>query len=602
MAGLIIGDLGQFDKGRDIIVEYQTGKLKQISDLHPTFMAIQYPILFQYGKDGYKINILYQFDTGTGKMKREFVTRREYYCYMLQQRSTESQLFIRGGILLQQYIVDAFTSIEDERLLYIRFKYQQEHYISEIYKGVQNAFLHGDISANTIGKRIILSGSPCYMIQHYHDAMAICHSLGNHDLFITFTCNKQWKEICDALNLILGQRAEDRPDIVSRVFHMKLIEFMKDIKQENYFDRAIGGIHTIEFQKKSLPHVHIIVWLHPNDKYSTTDDINEIICAEILDKQLDPILYNIVSTFMIHGPCGVTNPKAPYMRNQWCTKHFPKKYSSEILIADDGFVIYRRCDDNRTIVKEGVKLDNRFVVPYNKGLLLKYQAHVNVEWCNRSRSIKYLFKYINKGPDRARAMLHENIDQVQPSSSAQSKVIDEIQTFLDCRYLTAYESIWTIFDFDIHYKFHAVQNLTIHLPLMNNIIFQGDQNVDGLLHQLGIEKTMLTEWMSTNCTAEDACQLTYAEFPSFWRWDGKNKFWFRRQRGECIGGISYVPSTVGELYYLRLLLGHMKGPTNYIDIRTFNGILYDSFQETCNAMVLIDNDHEWHDAMDEAAT
>ncbi|XP_038681981.1 uncharacterized protein LOC119982582 isoform X2 [Tripterygium wilfordii] len=320
---------------------------------------------------------------GTRKMKREFVTRREYYCYMLQQMSSKSQLLIRGGRLLQQYIIDAFTSIEDERLCYIRFKYQQEHYRSKIYKGVQDAFLHGDISANTVGKRNILpasfTGSPRYMIQHYHDAMAICRALGNPDLFITFTCNTQWKEICDALNLIPGQRAEDRPDIIFRVFHTKLIEFMKDIKQENYFGRAIGGIHTVEFQKRGLPHVHIIVWLHPDDKYSTTDDIDEIICAEIPDKQLDLILYNIVSAFMIHGPCGIANPKAPCMRNQRCTKHFPKKYSSETVIADDGFALYRRRDDDRTVVKGRVKLDNQSVVPYNKGLLLKYQAHVNVE-------------------------------------------------------------------------------------------------------------------------------------------------------------------------------------------------------------------------------
>ncbi|XP_038698800.1 uncharacterized protein LOC119996288 [Tripterygium wilfordii] len=569
VAGLFVGELGNSEEGRDIIVEHQSGALKRINDLHPCFMAMQYPLLFPYGEDGYTLDIPYQNTPGAAKLKRKFVTRREYYAYMLQQRNVGRGSVILGGRLFQQYIVDAFTCIEDERLRYIRFKYQQEHFRSEIYSGMQDAFLRGDINAKSIGKRIILpssfTGSPRYMIQHYHDAMAICRSRGNPDLFITFTCNVQWIEIRQALNLIPGQKAEDRPDIISRVFHMKLAELMRDIKQRNYFGQAVGAIYTVEFQKRGLPHVHIIIWLHQNDKFPASADINIIISAEIPDCRKEPDLFNVVSRFMFHGPCGLANPKAPCIKNGKCSKHFPRRYCNETIVGEDGFAIYRRRNDGKTVMKQGVPLDNRFIVPYNKGLLLKYQGHINVEWCNQSRSIKYLFKYINKGPDRTRALLQENADAISPIDS---EVVDEIKIYIDCRYLCAYESAWRIFEFEIHCKYPAVQNLTIHLPQMNNIVFRGDMNITEVLHQPGLEKTMLTEWM---------------------------------QRGHSIGRISYVHPSAGEIYYLRMLLAYVKGATNFSDIRTVNETTYNTFKEACNAMGLTGNDREWHDALHEAA-
>ena len=96
------------------------------------------------------------------------------------------------------------------------------------------------------------------------------------------------------------------------------------------------------------------------------------------------------------------------VKDKW-TKHFPKRFIEETTIDKEGFPIYRRRNDGRTIEKNKIILDNRYVVPDNVDLLVKYQSHLNVEWCNRSQSIKYLFKYINKGLDRATIVLQENL-------------------------------------------------------------------------------------------------------------------------------------------------------------------------------------------------
>ena len=44
-------------------------------------------------------------------------------------------------------------------------------------------------------------------------------------------------------------------------------------------------------------------------------------------------------------------------------------------------------------------LDNRWVVPYNRLLSLMFNAHINVEVVTSIRCVKYLYKYIYKGPD-----------------------------------------------------------------------------------------------------------------------------------------------------------------------------------------------------------
>ena len=63
-------------------------------------------------------------------------------------------------------------------------------------------------------------GSPRAMHHNYQDAMAMISKYGKPDLFLTFTCNPKWAEITK--NLRPGEKTFERPDLVSRVFNMKL--------------------------------------------------------------------------------------------------------------------------------------------------------------------------------------------------------------------------------------------------------------------------------------------------------------------------------------------------------------------------------------------
>ena len=151
-----------------------------------------------------------------------------------------------------------------------------------MYNGVADAIHVGDSSTN-IGRRVILPssfvGSPRQMYQLYQDAMAIVSYFGKPDLFITFTCNPKWQEI--TRELLPYQTASDRPDLTSRVFHMKLQELLKDLCERHYLGKVAAFIYVIEFQKRGLPHVHILLILSQNSKLHSIDDYNSIISAEI---------------------------------------------------------------------------------------------------------------------------------------------------------------------------------------------------------------------------------------------------------------------------------------------------------------------------------
>ena len=78
--------------------------------------------------------------------------------------------------------------------------------------------------------------------------MAIVRTFGKPTLFITVTCNPRWPDITNAL--LPGQRPEDRPDLVARVFRLKLRRIMDDLTNDGVFGKVSAYMSVIEFQKR----------------------------------------------------------------------------------------------------------------------------------------------------------------------------------------------------------------------------------------------------------------------------------------------------------------------------------------------------------------
>jgi hypothetical protein len=235
IAGLMVDD-ETVQEGRSAVVFRKTGGLKRIHDCSPLYQHLRFPLLFPLGKpDGWTYTMRRQ-----GGRK---ITCLEWASFMLQHRPEHGSAHIMmAGKLLQEFAVDLFCQIETGRLRWI--KNNQKKLRVDVYRGLADAVEGGDANWGQVGKRMVLpsshTGGPRYMQQNFQDAMAICKKLGKPDLFITFTCNPAWPEIQE--RLLPHQEANDRPDLLARVFHLKKEALMVKLLKEQVLGQVIGQV------------------------------------------------------------------------------------------------------------------------------------------------------------------------------------------------------------------------------------------------------------------------------------------------------------------------------------------------------------------------
>lgn len=604
LAILIVGELNLENYKRDIIVQNKNNGLQRISIFHPAYMALQYPLLFPYGERGFQLGIPYYNSNTNKKSKktRSTITVHEYYKYHMHYRPNQPNPYLCYGRLSKQAIVDARAIEDEDRLMFIAKN--QNKLRAECLQGIFDAVQKGLTEGNQIGKKIILPsshvGSKRYTMQNYYDGIAICRVYGPPHLFITFTCNPRWPEI--TMTILENEQPNDRPDIIVRVFHIKLEQLIEDIQSGTIFGPTTAILYSVEFQKRGLPHVHILVWLDKKPSEITIEMIDKWISTEIPDPREDPLGYILIAEHMMHGPCGAKNENCPCMKKGKCSKFYPKEFNDQTNFTENGFAQYKRRNTNIYIRKDNHNLDNRWVVPHNLFLLKRYQAHLNVEFVNQSRMLKYLCKYVNKGGDKAKIIFQRIKQGIDHSENEQTEKIDEIEEYLECRYICDQDGMWRLLGYEIHYHWPPVERMPVHLPLMNMVKLTKDTKLKNIIENPDNQRTMLTEWFMANQLHEEARNLTYCEFPQKWKWDKKERKWVKRQHGFKIARLYYVKPTEGERFYLRMLLMIVKGAKNYEDIRTYNGITYKTFKETCAARGLLMDDNEWYKTFDEAAS
>ncbi|XP_073835848.1 uncharacterized protein, partial [Musca autumnalis] len=377
---------------------------------------------------------------------------------------------------------------------------------------------------------------------------------------------------------------------------------MDYIIKHRVFGNTRCWMYSIEWQKRGLPHAHILIWLI--DKIQP-DQVDDIICAEIPDPETDPELHEVVIKNMIHGPCGVNNPQSPCMVDGKCSKRYPRNITNETISGIDGYPLYRRRspdDGGKTItVKikgEDFVVNNSWVVPYSPLLSKTFKAHCNVEYCNSVKSIKYICKYVTKGSDMAAF----GLQALDPN--------DEIAQYQVGRYISCNEAIWRIFSFPIHERFPTVTHLAVHLENGQRVYFT---EANAIQRAQTPPPTTLTSFFSICQSDSFARTLLYTDMPRYYTWNAATKQFQRRKRGdvvlgypdirssEALGRIYTVHPKNDECFYLRLLLVNVRGPTSFESLRTVNGIVLPTFRAACYELNLLENDSHWDTTIAEAA-
>ena len=561
---------------------------------------LAYPLLFPHGDLGWGRDFASGQDYTYGCYHADYLRYRMLMPEPDLQMTSQSgqqiavnrfQLLSRIG---QVFLVDTTSQIEDSRLNYIRThqsQYRRGNPTTDDGNndgGDEGGESGGDGEDDDIAggqsKRTFLpssfTGSTRHLRKLAANALALVSARGKPTVFITLTCNPNWPEI--VRELLDGQTAFDRPDITCRVFHTKLEIILKLIRQGDIFGRdhpVEYEMRVIEFQFRGLPHAHVVMRLgglpNDDDALAIAAWVDRHISATMPELPDDPNVSTdedrsyaeLVQSHMTHqcrrGVNGCLNE-----RNE-CAKGFPKPITEATHFDARGYPIYCRPTPQSC-----------GVVPHNRKLLLLWNGHVNVEFAGHVLLVLYLYKYIFKGPDRARVEIREQADGKQDEDR------DEIKRYVYARYLSSMECMWTLLRYHTYpMSSPPVKCVTVQMPSQ---LPEADEISDMLryfhrppqLHHLRFTELFaryrIDKALPRYAQAEDhECYATIIK--------GVQHHYFRRRNDDqivCRMNTIYI--TAGEVWYLRLILLN-RVVINHEDARTVRGRTYETFQEAAKA-------------------
>ena len=285
-----------------------------------TYLPLQYPLLYFGGESGWSPG-----DFCNGRQGRTISTTGKPVgaLYYARQRLLIEPVFHVLSSVAQEWACDQYVRTDELKLSYI------ERQLPKKRRTTKNA-IHNASPEQTVGKRLPASfhGSHTSRKRKQLDAMAVVARRGPPTVMVTFTANPSWPEV--EQNLSPGQIPMDRPDLIVRVFKVKLKHLLADLKS-NLFGKYSYIMSVIEYQARGVPHAHIIVKYEGDSPEQR--EVYDWFWTNIPDASIaNDALREKVLQYMVYIKCGAFNPSSPCMKtdpktkNKYCQKHYPQPF------------------------------------------------------------------------------------------------------------------------------------------------------------------------------------------------------------------------------------------------------------------------------------
>ncbi|XP_052122501.1 uncharacterized protein LOC113215211 [Frankliniella occidentalis] len=522
----------------------------------------------------------------------------EYYRYRIAVRDADFNVLHEAKKLFAMYLINGALKVLYEWLSYRAS--HQETLKAECYNTLRQFVAARALEqGRRIGRIVILPpgiyGSPRHMKNQFYDALAVSQKLGHPSWMVTLTCNTKWPEIIRECSRS-GTDPNYRYDIVNRAFEMRATQLFSDIVREQIFGRVAGEMTVREFQGRGLTHTHGLYIMKPEDAPNCSADIDKIICAHFPDERKDPQLFDLVRKFMVHGPCDSNSPC--HKKTGKCKHGFPFDFRDETDISGKR-PLYRRPNDGRGFFKRvnGVLMfiDNRWVVPHNPFVLLRYVGHVNIIYSPSCSGCKYFYGYLLKGSYGNKVQV-SIVKQNEERPPGDPYVHDEVQEFKEMRNMGPYEAHYYIMGNSQAHIYPPVEVLPVHEEFKEVIIHVEGGEEAAVERHVG---TKLTAWFDLNLRNGPHRGKLYTDVVENYLY--KDNSWKPSQR-HTIGRLPPLACSPlnSELYHIRLLLCNRSDVTSFVALKTVDGIVHPTYKSACAALNLIENEDELILYMEEA--